>query len=592
MIADDFGRSLVANPVARAFHDYFNWNARFIAQVIAMAFLRLPGVVFDIVNSSVYMLFILLLLFLSSNPRTRIFTIPKLLLSNFLSWIFIVNVGQTFLWLMGAAHYLWIVTIILISLVPLKLYETYPNCLTRLPKPVLYLVMAVIGLLAGFGIENTSFATLVIYGVWLLLRQVRWDRGTCRGVRLSWRHDRPFPYFTIPLLTAHLVGYITMLLSPGARVRGELFVQSTLSQRIMVNGTRITDGLFENNFYWLLLIFVVFFAISYYAGLHYRALTALVIFAAGVMTLYILMATPIGVAAEPGRAWFGPTVLIILAILYLFSLDDRRIGVASLVLLLATGLVFTQRTITGVREIRSTNQRIAQRSDWVAYQRHAGNLFPIVPIIQSNSPFWGGFRLDDIQRDDGNDWINVPWAQLNAVEQVFAVNQGLFDRIYRNGDPQWMRIQSATEYLNKLAATDSEIYAVITGHGNDPIFTALINNPELANWDLPQTQTWTYTAVIGPGGEFLFKSDDNVVNFDFWVGGVNITADTRFTEEFPELNSAAVWHFGDNLSREMEGLNIVVFDQLGQVLDSVAFNVANDDYLPYRLDVGRYLSRQ
>lgn len=140
-------------------------NGRFVVHFLAQVFLIMDSLAFDVINSVVFALFILLIYFHSAGT-VRNFR-PGLFFACFLFiWMLSPGFGESFLWLTGSANYLFGPFIALLFIVP---YTRYANCETNSRKGALSVLFScvylVLGTVAGCTNENLA---LCVFGIQVL----------------------------------------------------------------------------------------------------------------------------------------------------------------------------------------------------------------------------------------------------------------------------------------------------------------------------------------------------------------------------------------------------------------------------------------
>ena len=136
---------------------YFTWGGRLIIWSLAYFFANMPHIVFDVANSFMFMVFLLLLTMLG----THTFSLCEL---NYrylgLAFIFLWGTSAMFansyLWLAGSVGYLWPgVAQLLFLFLYVRTFWTRKN----LPPPWL---MFIVGILAGHSNENSGAVTILL----------------------------------------------------------------------------------------------------------------------------------------------------------------------------------------------------------------------------------------------------------------------------------------------------------------------------------------------------------------------------------------------------------------------------------------------
>ena len=210
LISDDFAYlfiygedvriSSIGDIVQSQRNHYFMWGGRSIVHFIAQLLLMLPPLVADLLNAMAYMGYILLI-YLHIRGRGRN-SMSLFILVNLAVWFMQPVFGDTFLWITGSANYLWGTFLILLFLLPYRLYQGKRGGLTT--QFLASLGLFLFGVIAGWTNENTAGAMILII-VFLLFyfHSKKWS----------------IPMWSMAGLIGVLIGYTIMILAPGNLVR-------------------------------------------------------------------------------------------------------------------------------------------------------------------------------------------------------------------------------------------------------------------------------------------------------------------------------------------------------------------------------------
>lgn len=236
LIADDYSYALIPDAQTSAFHQiveaqiqqWKGWGGRVIAHGLAQMFLMAPPVIFDIVNSFMFLALVLLIyVHIVGAERNRN---TLLLIAVFLwLWFSLPNWGQDMVWLIGSANYLWPMVFALIFLLPYRLHFYDGVQISAWTAPLLF----VAGILAGWSHENTSatlFLAFLGYGIY------------------SVRSKHKIPVWGIAGMCGLFLGFIMLVGAPGNYVRLDA-AQNTLPLvvRIAEQGFRTIYALLRSH---------------------------------------------------------------------------------------------------------------------------------------------------------------------------------------------------------------------------------------------------------------------------------------------------------------------------------------------------------
>lgn len=213
LFADDFSYSISFHTIkpihslAELFRSqyvhYFAMNGRSVVHTLAQALLWLGKPGLNVCNGLAFLGLCLLICVHASGSLSKIRAFQLLAVFAAL-WFLTPHFAGSYLWVMGAANYLYSPAIILLFLLP------YRNALSpkqptgekaRLPLAVLNLIW---GILAGWSNENTSLALIVCVVLILLVKRLRKERCA--------------PWMWTGLLGC-LIGCAMLFLSPGQAKR-------------------------------------------------------------------------------------------------------------------------------------------------------------------------------------------------------------------------------------------------------------------------------------------------------------------------------------------------------------------------------------
>ena len=174
---------------------YLTWGGRLIIWTLAYFFANLPHIVFDVANSFMFMIFLLLLTMLG----TRTFSLQKLnyrylILAFLFLWGTSAMFANSYLWLAGSVGYLWPGAAQLMFL--FFYVRFFWDERAKLPQPA---TMFLVGILAGHSNENSGAVTILLAFI-LTLRDQREKKMTPAHI---WG------------IVGAVVGYLILVAAPG-----------------------------------------------------------------------------------------------------------------------------------------------------------------------------------------------------------------------------------------------------------------------------------------------------------------------------------------------------------------------------------------
>ncbi|WP_303871827.1 DUF6056 family protein [Acetobacterium wieringae] len=408
LIADDFVYTFIfgtSTPVM-SFGDivtsqisyYMTWGGRVVAETLTQIFMFLGKDVFNVANSLCYIVFCLAVYFLAMGRKIRF---ELLLLTTILVWFFIPMFGQTVMWLTGSCNYLWCGTIILLALLPFRLYEEKQ---TKLLNSVWFaLLMIPLFFTSGITNENTA-------GGMILIMLLYCGVNIKRKIRI--------PAFAYTGLVFSIAGFLCMLFAPGNSLR--VANESAVAEVTMMVGSNpiITRlSYFAYNLYALMPL-VILAAIAFVMLRSEKDRNEWVNFGiftvAAAAAMFVMLAPP----KFPPRAMFGLAAFLIIAVVYAFGqlkLTEERIRKFVIIPGLTVLLFYIMSWgYVGIDAITVSKQYVARVQIIETHQNEALIQVPeIVPLSSHN----GMYGLKDVQLDP-NHWVNRALADYFGVPNI------------------------------------------------------------------------------------------------------------------------------------------------------------------------------
>lgn len=377
---------------------YLTWGGRVIAETLTQAFMFLGKDIFNIANSICYIVFCLAVYFLAVGRKIRF---ELLLLTIILIWFFAPMFGQTVMWLTGSCNYLWCGTIILLALLPFRLYEEKQ---TKTLKSIWFaIIMVPLFFLSGITNENTAGAMILIMFIFC------W---------VYYKRKIQIPTFAFTGLFFSICGFLCMIFAPGNGLRATN--ESAVSEvTTMIGSNPVITRLsyFAYNLHALMpLVFLT--AIAFVLLKNEKTRKEMVIFGifvlAAVAAMFVMLAPP----KFPPRAMFGLAAFLIIAVVYALSqlqLNTERVrkfvvvpGLCLLIFyIMSLGYVGVD-ALTVNKQYLARVQMIQEQKNEVLIQ-----VPEIVPLSSHN----GMYGLKDVQMDP-NHWVNRALADYFGVPNI------------------------------------------------------------------------------------------------------------------------------------------------------------------------------
>jgi hypothetical protein len=352
VISDDFaylyiygeeGRvTSLSDIIQSQINHYYMWGGRSVVHFIAQILLMLPSYIADLLNTLIYLGYVFLIYFHVKGRKGN--SISLFILINLAVWFFQPVFGDTILWITGAANYLWGTWLILLFLLPYRLYEGRKPGITRQAiYPVLTLLL---GVLAGWTNENTAAAMIVaVILFFIYFRSHKWQ----------------IPVWAITGLIGAVIGFGFMILAPGNYMRGG----DSVSLNLYIFGYRLftwtlTFFLYSGPLFLISLIMLIVYN-RFSNGEKKDNLKLIFIYGiAAAAGVYAMLLAP----SFPRRALFGVVSFLLIATgICIYNLDFRNKFLRqlrfSVVIVSLIGFVFTFYLNT--RDINNYRKVVKQR---------------------------------------------------------------------------------------------------------------------------------------------------------------------------------------------------------------------------------------
>lgn len=407
-------------------------NGRFVTHTLAQLFLLLGKSRFNILNTISFLLLGLLIYYHGAGTIKKMKT-HLLLLIFCLLFLETPAFGQSFLWLTGAANYLYGILIILsfLAVYRKKLYnvEIENEKEVALPSRILIffkiLLMLLFGFIAGATNENTSVALNVIvllYILYFYIKKYKTDLWMFSG------------------LLGCIVGCLCMLCSPGQRLRLTNSGGFDLNILILIKKVILISWDFLDSFKICLLILGMLFAVYMFfvkeesdsiKSLRSKLCSNLsveIIYLVGMLaSVYSMIVVP----QFPKRVWSGPLVFLLIIVISvcakaetyknrLFIKVSRTVIMLLCLISIATyGIAFYNlKNIYYENAMRESLIEEVKRND-------LGTVY--VPAIKSNSKYSCFTYAGDLNYSS-EEWPNTAIARYYGMDTVIREDDVRFSR--------------------------------------------------------------------------------------------------------------------------------------------------------------------
>ena len=372
-------------------------NGRIVAHTIVQVFSLLPAWLFDIANSSLFVLLILGIVRIADAHQHRIFIS---VCAFCLIWLFCPAFGQVFLWQDGSINYHWSFLLVIAYLIP------FVDCFlhNRTPKSaiskILYLLCAVF---TGAYTEVASFGAIVLSALLLVM-----CRLYCK---------KKCTIFYCLMIVCACIGYISIYLAPAQWInKSNEFVSNGLCVALFraLHGYRKAGT--------LLIPYAVLLIICLWA----RADTKRVLLSIAFIFASIA-ANTLTIAAKwyPDRVASGVFIYILIANVILLNIllskDELRMphacAMAVLLLLTANAL------LNGIADITSTYWQLQNNKEAIAWHKECGYTNATVPIVKTSTRYSALNGLTYLRTDKEDVWPNTSVAKYYELESIIGYDE-------------------------------------------------------------------------------------------------------------------------------------------------------------------------
>lgn len=404
MLADDFNYSNIetfGQVFTKEYGHYRTWSGRTVAHLLVRSSFLLPSILAKGLNAAAYVLLTLVVYALSCPNRrfdTMLYAAVVLML-----WVFLPGYGTAMLWQTGAGNYLWTTLLMMLFLLPYRRFVAGEMVYSN--KFGAVVGMFLLGVLAGWGNENTSGSCILVVLVLLISRLIN-----RRGL-VPW---------TLSGLAGAVVGFCAMIFAPGNALRSAAeyaeLPRRTLIEKVM----NATDALHQH-FFWALLLFVALLSLQLVFGKHKeRAFFAAGFAIASIAGVYALALAPYVTT----RALSGSMVFLVVACTNTLPGEYRRIEAIKVCHLAMVGILAVI-AFFGFMDANDDMIRLGTvakaRDEHVQRQIEKGRkrvYVPQMPVPRSKySPLYG---LSDLQFDY-NYIMNQAYAYHYNLDRVSAI---------------------------------------------------------------------------------------------------------------------------------------------------------------------------
>lgn len=355
-------RSPRISSMSDVFHSqyahYFAWGGRTVAHIILQTLLYLGSPLRELLNSTVYLLFVFSIYRIVNRETINI---KLFVVINLIIWFFQPAFAGTILWVTGSSNYLWCTTIILLFLYPyttLFVNEKSPK------KGILFSIFFLFaGVIAGWTNENMSIALIL---------------AVLASIVYFKKRNINIPTWVYTSFIGAIIGCILLIMAPGNYVRYQLELDTNQAPLFVFFIKRFVTVLQSYFFYGLSIsmIYALGLILHHHYGLkdkHRKVKQlSLVFFGMGILAMLAMSGSP----TFPPRAWFGIVTCLIVAIALLYANLDFSVIVIkqSSRVIIGFGLaIFIGQYYLGAKDLSQIKTIFAEREAIIINEKTKGN---------------------------------------------------------------------------------------------------------------------------------------------------------------------------------------------------------------------------
>lgn len=383
--------------VMRALYDhYFVQNGRLVAHFFTYVFLLMPKMVFNIVNTAMFVMQLFLIYQLVKREKDN--AVIFFLAFAFI-WVFEPGFGQVNLWLDGACNYLFSLVFSLVY------FRKFVGDLNRQESMNGWKTIGwcLFSLLVGAYSENLSFC--LIFGCFVILLWVRFVQK--RKVYVD----------SVLGIVFGGIGYLTLALSPSTIANKT----TEFSISVIINNFRVILQDYYKEFMLLLFVWAAALVLAVYCKVHAEKifLSCICLFISLTSSLICMVAKYLS-----GRSMCGSTIFLILAVLLLFyEIWDSKYQIV----VAAVGGIIAVSTavmlVSGVYDVMWTYNKTARRE--AALREAAANGIEQIVLerINEETKYSASFRLPELDPENGAVFPNVDYGRYYGIDEVLGMEE-------------------------------------------------------------------------------------------------------------------------------------------------------------------------
>lgn len=373
---------------------YQIWGGRIVAHFFVQLFTLFPKIVFQFINSVIFVLLGYLVIIHAIGkklvrPSIGIFTYSFL-------FLFLPYFGQTVLWLSGSCNYLWCSCLILIALLPFR----YVNEQVKW----YHYFSPFISLLAGWTNENTGMAMVICMLLFV--------------INISLKKKKVQRWMWISMLFG-FIGSILCIAAPGNGIRSQGYPPLTVN-RLFENFVSIIKFFMENSLIVIAIIIILYgiYLLSIKNPKEIRILlTPTIYIICSIISVGAIILSPL---ASP-RSYFLAIVFMLIAILYLFQRISLYNIVYKKIFFLITIIMLSYagyQYFYAAMDIRKTYFEVQVEVSMIKQQKKEGKKIIYINRHHDSTNQYNAITNTANLTHNSEDWFTAWYAKYYNVDKI------------------------------------------------------------------------------------------------------------------------------------------------------------------------------
>lgn len=375
------------------YNHYFMWGGRNVVHFIAQFMLMFPPVAQDVINSLGYML-LLLTIYQIANTANKINAFVFLFIS-ILVFITSPYYFEIFIWITGAANYMWGPAIVLLFIYFVHSFYIKDKSTDNILKII---GMFILGILAGWTNENMGIA--IIFYIIMVIIMMKYNK-------------RKIPVWMIFGAFGVIIGCIVMLAAPGNFAR----LDQAKVQQISANSSFISSYIVGFDNVWMyfthrLIVYDVFFFAILFLFVKFAnhenkkriMQMAILVFVTAHVAFFAMLVSP----EFPKRA-LGPIISLLLTascILYANVFTKKILYIINLAVLVVLIGVFAGLYIKYYHRAHKYYSVISEQRDKIVQEQKSKGIQDVILDEKYNL------------ETDSSKWLNKVYSRFYGIRSI------------------------------------------------------------------------------------------------------------------------------------------------------------------------------